>query len=186
MGREWLKKVTFLLALMSLFTLPMIAHAEGFEFEMEDPDIRIVVPDLPEMSMETHPMHEKYSHLRYQGTAQPFILSVMTPTADADMTPEECMNSSASSYVERYELGKDEYAIYKLNESTFLLEYLTSTSGVDQIHAHLLSAAAGTHCVDVHISRLGSNDINIRDMHSRFGGAVISEKAQDIMPKQEL
>ena len=111
----------------------------------------------------------------------------MTPTADAGMTLEECMQSLASSYVRRYSLGKDEYAVYRLNERTFLFEYSTNTNGFDQAHAHLLSAANGTHCVDVHISRASSGDNDIQDLHGRFEGALISEEAQGgSKPKQGL
>ena len=49
----------------------------------------------------------------------------------------------------------DRDSIYRapLDASTFLVLYIFEQRGKKVLHAHLLSAAAGTHCIEAHFSR---------------------------------
>ncbi len=146
----------------------------AYEFKVDNPKIKISIPKFPTIKMNPHPMRSAQPHLLYAGESDKFTITIMAPTADAGMTAEECATSKVKSKISQYSLKDSQYAIYKMNETTILFEYLVKTSTLKQVNAHLLSSYKGTHCIDVHISCIYNSDKDVDDLHKSFEGASIT------------
>lgn len=133
--------------------------ADGFEFSVDSPKFRISLPSVPSMKMAEHPMHAAQPQLRYLGSQGSYTVSVITPTAAAGMTPLECASATVRSMAARH--GVPEASkIYKarVNENTFMVVYSAPLDGVVRLNAHLLSAVGGTHCIEVHASKMSESE----------------------------
>ena len=129
-------------------------RAEDFAFEVASPKFKVTVPGIPQMKMEVHPRNAPQPHLRFLGSDGPYTVSVFTPAAAAGMTPLECASATARTLGARPGVPPPA-EVYKtrLNSNTFLAFYVSTSGGTVQMHAHLLSAAGGTHCIEVHATR---------------------------------
>lgn len=128
--------------------------AGTFSFDMRQPPLRLVVPDIPQMKMGAHPNAPAQPHALFMGTGEKgYSISVLMPTADAGMTAKDCAVSSHRSLVSRYGLDRKSVAAHQTNESTFVMLFPVRTGPLIQFKAYLLSGYGGTHCLEVHISR---------------------------------
>lgn len=158
-----------------IFTMLIPRIAEGFDFEMDNPHVRITIPGLPEIKMGPHPLQGQKPYLCYMGYDGHYVMSIMVPTVDKGMTSKEFASSRTSSYVSQWGLSKSQYTVYKLNDNTFLLEYSLEVEGVKRIDVNLMSAYNGTYGIDVHISKTIDSDKEKSEFHGIFNGAIISE-----------
>ena len=120
--------------------------AETFSFEIPDPKLRIVIPDVPQMKMTAEPK------ARFLGSEGAYVLSVLVPTADAGMTARDCANSGARSIVNRFGLDPKFVVARRANETTFVMLFPYRVDALIQFKAFLLSGFPG-RCVEVHVSR---------------------------------
>jgi len=128
--------------------------AETFSFDLPEPRLRIVVPDVPQMKMEAHPLAASQPHARFIGSAEGgYTLSVLLPAAGKGMTPRDCAQSLARAIVGRFGLDPKYVVSGQANETTFVLLFPYRVDPVIQFKAFLLSADRGEHCVEVHVSR---------------------------------
>src|SRR5262245_58845973 len=99
------------------------AHAaDTFSFEMPDPKLRIVVPDIPQMKMGVHPNAAQQPHARYFGGDDTgYSISILMPTADAGMTPRECANSISRSVVKQFGVDPKYVNALQNDDSTFVV-----------------------------------------------------------------
>ena len=130
---------------------PAAAH---FEFEMTEPKLRIVIPDAPPMQMGPHPLGQ--AHTRFMGGGpRGFSISVLTPTADRGMTPLECARSRVGSVAQRFGLKREDVVMLQPNDTTLVMLFpFKAAEPMMQLKAFLLSGHGGTHCVEVHLSRM--------------------------------
>jgi hypothetical protein len=130
-------------------------RAEGFVFEVAAPKFKVAIPGIPQMKMDVHPRNASQPHLRFLGSAQPYTIAVSTPAAAAGMTPLECASAITRSLAARPGTPPPEQ-IFKarLNDRTFVAIYAAQLVGAVQLHAHFLSAAGGTHCIEVHATKI--------------------------------
>jgi len=140
------------LLLASVLALPAVG-AETFSFEMPEPRLRIVVPDVPQMKMGRHPLADKQPQARFIGSAEGYTLSVLLPTADDGMTPQECAQALARRVISRFGLDPKFVVGVQPNETTYVMLFPYRVHPVIQFKAFLLSGWNGTHCVEVHVSR---------------------------------
>lgn len=129
-------------------------RAEEFAFEVASPKFKVSIPGIPQLKMDVHPRNASQPQLRFLGSAGPYTVSVFTPSAAAGMTPLECASATARTLAARPGVPPPA-EVYKtrLNSNTFLAFYASTSGGTVQLHAHLLSAAGGTHCIEVHATR---------------------------------
>ncbi len=155
------------------FTIRAVATA-GFAFAVQSPGFRISIPALPQMKMEAHPLQGAQPHLRFLGSDGPYTISILTPTGDAGMTPLDCANSVLGSLPSRPNVPPAN-RIYKarVNPNTYAAIYAVPMGGAVQLHAHFMSAAAGTHCVEVHASRVSTSKDDLEPWFKGFGNASI-------------
>lgn len=153
------------------------ARAEELVFELAAPKFKVTLPNVPRMAMEMHPMNASKPHLRLLGTEGPYTVSVMTPTAQAGMSALECASATLGSLVQRPGVPPREQ-IYKvrLNERTFAAIYTSPLPNAVQLHAHFMSAVGGTHCVEVHASRVSQSPDDLDGWFKGFGKADIEPR----------
>lgn len=145
--------------------------------EVEKPAFRISVPGLPAMTMEDHPGRASAPHLRLLGSQGPYTVSLLVPTADAGMTAEECASFTINRLPGRPGVPPQD-RIYKarIDPNTYLALYVSPLPSGKQLHAHLLSSAGGTHCVDLHASLVSKSNDDADAWFKAFSGARIEPK----------
>lgn len=75
------------------------------------------------------------------------------------MTPLECAGAVARALAARPGTPPSSQIIKaRLNSSTFVVMYATSLAIGVQLHAHILSAAGGRHCVEVHATKISIDE----------------------------
>jgi hypothetical protein len=146
---------------------------QRFVYELANPRARISIPDLPAIELGPHPMSAGRPHLRALGSSGEYTVSVITPTADAGMTPVQCASSTATSIMRRYNLSDTSVFRGRANDRTFVLIYGLPQPGFVQLHAHILSAAGGTHCVEVHVSKVSTDPADAGTWMRSFGSSDV-------------
>jgi len=168
------RTLALLSAALLLLARPAAA-AEDFVFAVASPKFKVTLPGIPPMKMETHPKHAAQPHLRYLGSSGPYTVSVVTPAAEAGMTPLECASATVRSMAARPGVPPSaEMYKARLDERTFVAIYTTEIEGIVQLHAHLLSAAGGAHCVEVHALRVSASPEDLEPWVRGFDGARIA------------
>lgn len=142
------------MAVLLLF-LSSTCQAQGFAFEVASPKFKVSIPGLPQIKMEVHPRNASQPHLRYLGADGPYTVAVFTPTAAAGMTPLECAGATVKGLAARPDVPPPS-EVYKsrLNDRTYIALYGVQIATGARLHAHLMSAAAGTHCIEVHATHI--------------------------------
>lgn len=141
--------------------------AAGFEFGVAAPKFRVSLPAIPQMKMDPHPRNAEQPQFRYQGSEPPYTVSIFTPAAASGMTPRECASATLRSMVGRPGLPPPAQ-LYKaqLNDTTFVVIYAAAFVAGVQLHAHVLSAAGGAHCIEVHVTKAS---LLVEDLASWIG-----------------
>jgi len=138
-----------------ILSASLSCRAEGFFFEIAAPKFKVAIPGIPQITMDVHPRNASQPHLRFLGSAEPYTIAVFTPAAAAGMTPLECASALSRSLAARPGTPPPEQ-IFKarLNDRTFVAIYAAQLGSAVQLHAHFLSAAGGTHCIEVHATKI--------------------------------
>jgi len=148
--------------------------ADEFTFEVDAPKFRITIPDIPPIPMKPHPMQATHPHLRYLGADGAYSVSVITPGAAAGMSALECAAAILRSLPARPNVpAAEEIYRAKLDDSTYVALYAVQLTGFLQLNAHFMSAAAGTHCIEVHASKIATTQDDIEPWFKGFGKAKI-------------
>jgi hypothetical protein len=165
-----------LLAALAALVLPVLAHAE-FRYEMTDPPFAVVVPSLPAITMELHPHNQKSPHLRRLGTEGPYSVSILTPAASAGMNPMDCAQAMFAELPTRPGVPVQERLTKaQLDPNTYIAIYGVQTTKGVQLHAHMVSAVRGTHCVEVHAARMTTSKEDANTWYRGFTGARIEPR----------
>ena len=150
---------------------------EGFVFEVTSPRFKVTIPSIPPIKMGPHPGQDRRRpHLRFMGSSEPYTISILTPTADRGMKAQDCASSIIRSLGSRpFVPAADEIYKAKIDENTFVAIYASDMPipGFVQLHAHFFSAAGGTHCVEVHVSKVTKSKDEIDPWFQGFGKAKI-------------
>lgn len=148
------------------------AATAQLEIVSADPAFKAVVPSFPKVALGEHPMRAGRPHLRLFGSEGAYTVSVLVPTADAGMGPLECASSSIRTLGERPGVPQpDKVYKAKLDDRTFVAIYVARMGGLAQLHAHLFSAAGGTHCVEIHLSKVSTSPEDGEAWFRGFGSA---------------
>jgi len=149
-----MRRTLFLLGTTLILSASLSCGAAGFDFEVAAPKFRVSLPAVPQMKMDLHPKSAEQPQFRYQGVEAPYTVSIFTPAAAAGMTPRECASATLRSMAGRPGVPPPAQ-LYKaqLNDATFVVIYASTFVGGVQLNAHVLSAAGGAHCIEVHVTK---------------------------------
>ena len=146
--------------------------------EVDAPSVRVVVPGLPSVKMDVHPQHEKWKHLRLYGNEGAHTFTLVTPTADPGMKPEDCANFIAGSLPRRPGVPPQE-GIYKtkLDANTYMAMYVSRLNGGKLLlNAHLMSSGSDNHCVEFVATREVSDQAEAEPWFRGFASARIEQR----------
>ncbi len=158
--------------------MPAVVSTAGsgsYSYELSNPRVRIRIPELPQIDMGPHPAASRDKpHLRAMGSRAPHIISILTPTADRGMTSQQCAQTSASWLIRRNSLAREDYRVFKGgNSDTYGFIYTKRIGGRTQLVTYLFSGYEGTHCIEVHVSRLADSPGEIEQWARGFPRASI-------------
>ena len=160
------------------------AGAAEFAFEVAAPKFKVTIPDLPPVPMKPHPMHSTHPHLRFLGADGAYSVSVITPSAAEGMSALECAGAILRSLPSRPNVpAAAEIYRARIDDHTYVAIYAVQLPGFLQLNAHLLSAAAGTHCVEVHASKIATTQDDVEPWFKGFGKAKIEPAAGAAEPR---
>jgi hypothetical protein len=171
-----------LAALASPFLLaPLLLPGPGaaFEVKLPDPGFTVTVPRLPEITVRQPSPSPPQSSLRMAGDDGQTEVQVYVTSMRNRVSPRECAGSGLRSILSRPGLpSRDNVYRAPLSEKTFLVLYLVAGDRQHVLHAHLLSAVAGTHCTEVHFSRPAAAGEDLDGWRETFSGARIEDGAR--------
>ena len=152
----------------------LACRAEGFAFEVDSPRFRIAIPGIPQMKMAVHPQNASQPHLRFLGSAQPYSIAVYTPAAPEGMTPLECAGAVARSLAARPGTPPPDQVIKaRLGHNTFVAMYAVGLAPGVQLNAHILSAAGGRYCIEVHATKVSIEEEDLASWVTELENATI-------------
>jgi hypothetical protein len=125
--------------------------AQAFEVRSTQPDFTIRVPQLPAIALAPPSPAPAGAARTLAGQDATYAVELMLTTADAAST-RTCAATFIRALVGRPGMPNRDH-IYRapLDVDTFLVLYIHGEPA--RLHAHILSAAAGTHCIELHVSR---------------------------------
>ena len=169
-----MKQALRTLGVVLLSCASLSCRAEGFVFEVDSPRFRITIPGIPQLKMEVHPQNASQPHLRFLGSAEPYSVAVYTPTAVEGMTPLECAGALARSLAARPGTPPpSEVLKARLGENTFVAMYAVSLGIGVRLNAHILSAAGGRYCIEVHATKLSIDEEDLASWVTELEKATI-------------
>lgn len=161
------------LAAWAALLLPLAAWP--FEQAFEAPAFVVSVPGAPPMQFTSEAPQRKAADALH-ASARNGALKVEVaaePSASAGST-RTCAGAFLRDLVKRPGMP-DRDNIYRspFDASTFLVLYIIDTAGQRVLHAHLLGAAAGTHCIDAHFTKAMGTAEDEDTWRTTFNGARI-------------
>ena len=75
----------------------------------------------------------------------------------------------------RFGVKKDELVTRQTNDITSVMLFPLRVPPIVQLKAFLLSGDGGTHCVEVHLSRIGTDDSGLASWLKGFAAAKIEK-----------
>lgn len=142
-----------------LLCASLSCRAEGFRFEVDSPKFKIAIPGISQLRMEVHPQNASQPHSRFLGSAEPYTVAIFTPIAAEGMTPLECAGAVARTLAARPGTPPPSQVLKtRLDSNTFVAIYAVSLGMGVQLHAHLMSAAGGRYCIEVHATKISIDE----------------------------
>ena len=159
-----------------LLAASLPCRAEGFAFEVASPKFKVTIPGIPQMKMEVHPKNASQPQLRFLGFADPYAVAIFTPAAVGGMTSLECAGAIARTLAAKPDVPPSSQIVKaRLDDRTFVAIYAALLVVGVQLHAHLLSAAGGgTHCVEVHATRVSIDEDDLASWITNLQKASIA------------
>ena len=112
--------------------------------------------------------------MRFLGSNGPHTISIITPTAAKGMTPLECAGATVRTMGNRSGVPQASQ-IYKarIDDNTYVAIYASPLDGIVRLNAHIMSAVGGTHCIEVHASKMTETDDELIPWVDSFSKASI-------------
>ena len=165
---------SLLLAMTSLFAV--CGNASAFELKAENPDFTVTVPNLPSVRLEAQTTSDSNVSSAMSGVDGTYKITLLVTKVEKETTTRACAGSFLRSLVARPGMP-DRDNIYRtaLDENTFLVLYILTEQGGQQLHAHILSSASATHCIEMHFSRALRNGEDEDSWRQSFVGSHVQE-----------
>jgi len=165
---------SFLLAMAFLFSA--CGNASAFDMKGENPSFTVTVPNLPSVRLEAQTISGSNVSSAMAGEDGTYKVSLLVTKAANDTTTRACASTFLRALVARPGMP-DRDNIYRtaLDENTFLVLYILAEQGGQQLHAHLLSSANATHCIEMHFSRAHRAGEDEDGWRKSFAGSHIQD-----------
>jgi hypothetical protein len=152
--------------------LPACAFEQAFAV----PPFVVAVPRLPTIAVGVPVPSQGGNVLTARGQDTTYVVEISATASGNATSTRACVGASLRELVARPNMpGRDSIYRAPFDSNTFLVLYVMELGGIKQLHAHLLSAAGGTHCIDAHFSRGLVTGEDIDGWRTTFTGATVSE-----------
>jgi len=141
--------------------------------EISDPNVRIIIPGMPGIDMEVHPMNQQKPVFRLLGSEGKTSVSVITPTIDTEVSPMSCATAVANFVLSTDTVSRDQLFLGRANEQTFLIIYGLPMEKSVLLNTHIVSSAESGECVEAHVSKISTADSDIEPWFNGFGESNI-------------
>lgn len=154
----------------------MYGSADALELKAENPDFTVNVPNIPSVHLERQTTSNSSVSTAMAGTDGIYKITLLATKAEKEITTRECAGSFLKSLLARPGMP-DRDNIYRtaLDENTFLVLYVLVEQGEQQLHAHLLSSANATHCIEMHLSRARVENEDQDSWRQSFAGSHVQD-----------
>lgn len=148
----------------------------AFEQRVANPDFTVTVPNLPSIRLAAQAAMDPGVTSSMAGEDGTHKVTLLVSRAEKETSTRACAGSFLQSLVARPGMP-DRDSIYRaaLDENTFLVLYILGTQGDQQLHAHILSSASATHCIEVHFSRARRDGEDEDNWRNSFTGSHVQE-----------
>lgn len=156
-----------------------LAPALAFEQQLAEPAMVVSVPRLPQVALGQGRVSADGRARTWAGRNGALEVDIQATAAPAAGSTRLCAGAFLRELVRRPGMPERD-SIYRapLDVDNFLVLYLLDDTGGRRLHAHLLAAVAGSHCVDAHFSRPVGEGEDVDEWRQRFGGAAIKAMAR--------
>jgi len=152
--------------------LPVFAFEQAFAV----PPFVVSVPRLPTIAVGALSPSQGGNVLTAQGRDTTYVVEIIATASGSAANTRACVGASLRELVARPNMpGRDNIYRAPFDSNTFLVLYVLERDGNRVLHAHLLSAAGGTHCIDAHFSRSLITGEDVDDWRNTFAGATVRE-----------
>ena len=164
------------LLLATASALAVSTEAGAFELKAANPEFTVTVPNLPAIRLEKRPSMNTDASIEMFGEDPIYRIGLLVTKAPKQTSARECAGSFLRTLVARPGMP-DRDSIYRapLDPNTFLVLYILGEPGRRQLHAHLLSSASATHCIEAHVSRELREGEDEDGWRESFAGARIQD-----------
>ncbi len=155
------------------------AAASAFEQAFDSPAFIVSAPRLPSIPL-GEPATSGDGHVKTaRGRDTTYVVEVSSISTPRAGSTRACAGDFLRELVRRPNMP-DRDNIYRapFDTTTFLVLYILDERDTKQLHAHLLSSAAGTHCIDAHFSRNLRAGEEVDDWRASFAGATVRERGK--------
>jgi len=151
------------------------AAAGAFELGLRDPDLNLSVPGVPAIAMHEQPASGGNAKRVLTGNDDTFSVDVELSRHPNEMSPRTCAGTILRAVVSQPGMPNRD-SIYRapLDAMTFLVIYVLSQGQQAKFHAHLISSAGASHCVNAHFTRVAKAGQDVDDWRTTFTSARIS------------
>ncbi len=148
--------------------------AEAFEQAFEAPAFIVSVPGIPNLRLTS--FSPPAPGVAARGRDDTYSIEVTALASPQAGSTRACAGQFLRDLVKRPQMP-DRDSIYRapFDTSTFLVLYIIEQPGPKVLHAHLVSAAGGTHCIDAHFSRDMKAGEDEDTWRTTFAGARVRE-----------
>ncbi len=155
------------------------SSACAFEQAFEAPAFVVSVPAIPNLRLATVAPSGPATGMSARGRDDTYSIEVTALASPQAGSTRTCAGQFLRDLVKQPRMP-DRDSIYRapFDTSTFLVLYIIEQPGPKVLHAHLVSAAAGTHCIDAHFSRDMKAGEDEDAWRTTFAGASVREGAR--------
>jgi hypothetical protein len=134
--------------------LAAAAGAQGFELVVSGPDFTIVVPRLPAIRLQPLKEPAAPGTQTLSGGDGTYEISLLVEPTERETSTRACAGAFLRALTARPGMpARDNIYRAPLDAETFLVLYILGAPKAERLHAHLLSSANATHCVELHVSK---------------------------------
>ena len=151
----------------------------AFEQSFEAPPFIVSVPRLPSIALGSPSATQGGGVLTARGQDTTYVVEIIATASAAASSTRACAGTLLRELVARPNTpGRDNIYRAPVDPNTFLVLYLMERDGTSLLHAHLLSAAGSTHCIDAHFTRTLSVGEDIDSWRTTFDGATVRQASK--------
>jgi hypothetical protein len=168
-----------LAALAVDFCLAQALPACAFEQSFDAPPFTVAVPRLPSIPLAALSASQGGGVLTARGQDATYVVEIIATASAAASSTRACAGTLLRELIARPDMpGRDNIYRAPVDPNTFLVLYLMERDGKRLLHAHLLSAAGSTHCIDAHFTRTLPVGEDIDSWRTTFDGATVRQASR--------